>query len=386
MTDKDLIPSSNGVSSERNRVRESAFPAREGELPLESLQARHALEISSAAHRDEAALRGHVTDLLRTDDQSAEERQDYIELMMRRAFLRPKLSFKDTEPYRVHVAHRWVREASVLKTLVAEDELLSDALLGCGNDPWHDGDTGARPRADSYTKLRADVVGMINATDDSHGVPLLPPVVPEEFRDEHGAVLPNYDPKLDEPLVRWMQAFDRVSTYLGIPRGSSENPDCGRWGLYGMLDPDTVRLCFPSPVQILTWEEMLVRESWNHMVHGGRVGVTKALREVYGFHDVEINRIISLARAYGQVVQATDLEADRALICARLEDLAIRCRMGVPDVRAELAALKQLAVVKGMTRSEADDFAKEVTDIVGRIGQETQQLPDRPPRPQLPEG
>ena len=355
---KQLLPAlrHKRLTAERESVRDNARPGAPGEMPLNGLAARHLLEPISPDHRDESQL-----DLTPME---VEDEKARIRMLYQRAFLRPNLSFSDLAPYRVRVAYRWVREAAVLKSLVHEDQLLADALLGGREDPWHDGNVGAAPPRSSWSQLRADVVDLLNGDEENIGVPLLPPAVPEDCRDEDGLAREDYNPKIDREYMRWIKTFERVTTYLGVMRGSAENPDEGRYGMYGMLDPHSLRLAFPSPVQIMTWEEMLVRECWNHMVAGGQRSVEATLRDTYGLHDQEIGRLVRLARAHGQMAFSTDIEADRALICARLEDLALRCREGVPDERAELQCYKALALIRGVTRSEVDDFTKEVTAIV----------------------
>jgi hypothetical protein len=381
----DLIPSShNPLLPERQHVREQCFPA-SGPLPLNGLHARHLLEASAPEHRDRGALETDLNDRitrLESPDES-EQRQERQRLMLRRAFINDNLTFGDLEPFRVRAGYRWVREVSMLKSLVADDQMLSEALLGCppSEDPWMVAGVGETPKLTGYVRMRADVVKMVNG---KKGLPLLPPPPAPEWFGEDGKLLDDYDPKEDRLLMRWLDAFDRVTTYLGVPRGAVTNPDEGRWGLYGMLSPDTVRLCFPSVLQMLTWEEMLVSETWNHMVVGGQVDAERQLRATYGFSDVETHGLIRRAKTFGAIAYSQDEEGNRALMIARLDDLTRRCREGVPDIRAELAALKAQALVQGLTKGEQDDFEKEVRDVVLRAT--ATRLPDRTPPRALPPG
>lgn len=374
MTELPDLPSKEDIAAQRDGVRKNAFPARLGDMSLNGTSSRHALEPSNPLHRDKSRLRTDLTDLIEPDnlnesDRAAQDRER-MSLMFTRAFLRQRLSFKDLEPYRVRVAYRWMREVCHLKSLVSGDQLLSDALLSRDDNPLTNPAVGTPATGDSYFAMRADVVEMVNELEGSPGVPLLPPPVPDQFRDEGGEVLESYNPEHDEPLVRWLQAFDRVSTYMGIPRGAPENEDEGRWGLYGMQDPDIVRLCFPHPMQVLVWEEMLVKETWDYIVAGGQRQAERSLNDTYGLDDVESQRLIKLARARSVLIHDTDLEIDRATLCARLEDIILRCRQGVPDIRAELQAIKALASIKGVTRGDIDDFGKEITTVISEVSRE----------------
>ena len=73
-----------------------------------------------------------------------------------------------------------------------------------------------------------------------------------------------------------------------------------------------------------------------------------------------------LSQFSGLVASADRDLATPALMIARLDDVARRCREGVPDIRAEIAALKAQALVQGLTKGEEDDFEREVRDVVLR--------------------
>lgn len=363
----------NKLVESRRRVRAKCRPGAGEPMPLNGLEARHALEPSDPRHRDEEALRERVSELLRMPadidpDQEAKRKS----LALQRAFLRPELSFEDLEPFRVRAAWRWVREMAILKDLVGEDQMLEDVMLDPDRmDPWREPGAGRVPPECGYLKMRADVVQMVNQIGGSAGVSILPPPVPDEWRDPvTGAVLPTYEARYDAPLRRWMDAFDRVMVYLGVARGSETNPDQGRYGLYGMLDPETVRLCFPSPFQILQLETMLVSETWHHMVRGGQVAAEKALRAAWGFSEVECVRLVRMASWHGVQRHRSDVEVDRALLRARIEEFILKVNEPPYDRRAELQALKLLTLVTGVTRGEADDFLKEVKDIMARVSGE----------------
>jgi hypothetical protein len=341
------------------------------------------LEGDLPEHRDPALYDSDLDALTRLREPENPEKQhaDFC-TALQRAYVRSSITLSDAEPYRVRVAYRWVREAAMLKNLVAVDQLLSDALLDIDCDPWHDGDLGTLPIGKGYVRMRGDVVRSLLPPD---GLPLLPPIVPPEWWDASGVPMPAYSPDDDSHLLRWVDTFERVVTYLGVMGGTADNPDAGRWGLYGLLDPETVRLCFPSVTQILTWEEILVGETWRQLVSRGQVGVERWLRHSHGLTDHEAVGLIRMARSWGIMAHQTDPDSDRLIVSAQLDDIALRAREGaLPDIRAELAARKAQAVVKGLTRGDSDQFQREVRDAVFEVVSEGQ--PATTPARLLPRG
>jgi len=352
---------------------------REDEPAPDTDGARFALEPNMPEHRDAQRLEVAGEGEEEPDTQTSHRE---LELTMGRVFLRQQLTMQDLHPFRVRVAYRWMREVSVLKSLVAHDQTLTDGLLTDRWDAFHDGDAGALPDMNAYARSRLDVVEEVNAPD---GVPLLPPRVPEEYLD-NGAVSDRYDPEHDEGLAAWLRAFRSVTAYLGVVHASVESPDEGRYGLYGMFDPRTVRLLFPSVQEILTWEDVLVREVWRELVASSREQTRRSLHRRYGLADVEIQHLLRMAAAYGLATNEVDLEIDRAVACARLEDLARRCREVAGDERAELSTIKAWMLAKGITRSEPEDAMKEFAAVIRRVSAPQKVLDAPAPQPRLGPG
>lgn len=344
----------------REQVRERAVPGNGLPMSLNGAHTRHLLEKNLPEHRDPARFAAHLNDKPVDEE---EVRADFA-VVLQRAWVRSQQSFLDFEPYRVRVAYRWVREAATLKGLIEADQLLSEALLDVDPDPWSNGDVGRAPLGSGYVRLRSDVVRRLLPPK---GISLLPPAVPDKFRDEDGLLLEDYNPRDDRGLMKWLDTFRRVSLYLGIINGTATNPDEGRWGLYGMDDPDTVRLVFPSIAQILTWEELLVCETWHKLVDLGQVGAQRWSRETYGYTDNETAALMRRARNWGVMSNQIDLDSERVLKVAQLDQIAERAQSGIDkDLRAELAARKAQAIILGLSRSEGDEFGEEAKEIIMR--------------------
>lgn len=288
------------------------------------------------------------------------------------AFTRERLTWEDLRPWRIRAAWRWAREVAEAKLLVALDSLLSEGITPGG---WRDPKVGHSNRDRTMAAVQDVVVARVVADDEGRGgVAILPPPLPDEWRTPSGAVRPDYEPGRDAGLLDWMQAFHQVVETLGVQDGSEAWPDAGRWGLRGFDDPKLVRWLFPSTLEIVTWEEVLVRETWDAIVgcapsvknpfesKGGLRGGNDLLQRVHGLCARERHRVVAMARRYGAGIYTTDLELDRALAIARLERFV--AMVETLDPRAALAAMKHADNVRGLTRSDAEDFTKEVGALI----------------------
>lgn len=272
-------------------------------------------------------------------------------------------------PYRTRVAWRVVREMARLKNQISTDEPLSKALSGVGEqfDQWEDPTAFTPGKGNTqYDSLSWEVCELISKQG---GLSLLPPSVPPEWKDERHRIKDDYDPRIeahDPRLHRWLLAFSKIAMYLRIASGSELDPEQGRYGLYGMNDPDLIRLTFPSRMQIIMWEEIVIDETVGLLVRYGTTNTRKRLRKLYGLTEAEINSIIKMAYAQARDAASTDTEEHRSLMVLRIEDFLRRSRKSF-DMRAELGGLKQLTIVLGLSKTDPDDLNKEFGDIVRAV-------------------
>lgn len=213
------------------------------------------------------------------------------------------------------------------------------------------------------------------------GLALLPPNVPYQHVLRDGTIKPGYNPSspLQDPsLHTYVRLLKVVSSWLYLDLGSKDDPDSGRYGLAGMLHAETVRAAFPSRVQIMTWETLLVDETLELIVQQGVPKATNILKDKYGLASLEVQQLIKMARAKASHMASGDSEEDRGLMILRLEDAARRARESL-DIRAELAALKNLAVVQGLSRVEPQDAMSDFIDIVKTVSVGKRDMPALPP-------
>lgn len=322
-----------------------------------------------------------------------------------RAFRDEHLSLDDLTPHRIRAAYRIVRELARLKNLVLPDETLAEALRGDKKnvDPWA---VPERWELTANKRLAADMwpecIDMIVASeripveDQVHrwdfeknidvphpGVGLLPPPVPPRWLTDDGQVVEAYNPDLDLGLRNYVNIIGAVSKRLYIEQGTEFDPHTGRYGLIGLLNLDMCRLCFPTRLQIITWEQVLIEETLELLVSSSIVNTRKTLNRRYGFVSNEIQVLVRLANQLAVRLTEGDIENARGLMVLRLEEYMRRAKDGL-DLRAEMSALKQLTIVQGLSAEQPDDFLAKMIDSVRAIGQERRQgpkiLPPLPPR------
>ncbi len=341
-----------------------------------------------------------------TAQEQAEQYKELCERIFSEAFAEENMSLEDLKPQRVRVAWRICREIGRIKGQVPEDEMLFDCLQGHpGNiDPWQIPERFKPPVMQSYLRSMSQeaIYYMVKAEttlpeclqhceyDDfntgtfkyTSGLGILPPIVPKIFRDDHGKVKDDYNPETDVSLSYYTKMIEAIIKELHIFRSGSKNPNEGRLGLIGLLDPTTIRLAFPSRIEICTWEGMLVEEACQWLVEHSQQRVRQQLHDHYGLMPHECLSVIKMAKIHARKQLEGDTEEDKAIMVMRLEDFAKRAR-GSLDIRAELAALKQLSIIQGLARIDADDWVREMVDSIRVESKRRQALQKEADTPQI---
>ena len=212
------------------------------------------------------------------------------------------------------------------------------------------------------------------------GVALLPPGIPYPFILADGTIRKDYDcqnPSHDPALHAYIKIIKALSEALYIDLGSLEDPDSGRYGLAGLFEPSTIRQAFPSRVQMMTWESLLVDETLDNIVRDGMPKANRLLQDRYGYQSIEAQQFLKMAKAKAAYLASGDSEEDRGVMILRLEDAARRARESL-DIRAELAALKNLAIVQGLSRVDPQDAMSDFVSIVKNMSGRPSEMPRLP--------
>lgn len=235
---------------------------------------------------------------------------------------------------------RWCRAAGQAVGRVAEDEGLEQALADSDPCPWTER-LYARPTPTQRALLRNGATSSMFGAVGGEGIPLLPPQ--------------------DARTPRWCEAFSIVATDLLFKR-APRGPDCLRY----LEDPSLARFLELSEETILAVEELMVDQAQRVLLRHGHHAVVDHFTANYGLTRREGMSLVLLAKADARLQGKSSVEDDRALMIAQLQSLVDRARESM-HTGDELRALRELARVQGLTRTEPEDRGAEFLNIVRSV-------------------
>ncbi len=195
------------------------------------------------------------------------------------------------------------------------------------------------------------------------GLPLLPPPVPLKYYTADGMVNDVYDCYNDPNLQLYIRAVSTTAEYLGIWHGSKENEESGRRGMMGLASAQTVRIAFPTRMQLVAWEYILITKTLNRLISTGAQPTYNYLISQYGFNHSEVNGVLRMTKRFAKELVNADRAEDRALMLLRCENMMTRARHAL-DLKAEQNAMKQMSMILGLTRTEEDETLSDFVQIV----------------------
>lgn len=262
---------------------------------------------------------------------------------------RDRLPKNEDQAQRVMVCWRLARVMAQVAGLCTEDESLDEAteVEDQSLSPWTHPTVPTVGRA-AQAQIRR---GMATVAYSYYreGLPLLPPSEPGDVAE------------------RWCKLAALIARELRIA-----GTDDGERGLEGLLDPRTAPYANVTEANVLALEELLVDEAGKLLIECGERAAIEHFRARYGFARKEAVGLVRLARADALVTGASSVEEDRAIMVANLKDLAARAKEEMNSER-ELRALRELARVQGLTRSEPEDLARTFSDVIARVGRQQDQ-------------
>lgn len=336
------------------------------------------------------------TDIILEANKPAVPLETQLRNVFQKVFTQEKLNLADTEPQRIAVAWRLVRELARVKGYVGADQSLQDGLAPDAKniDPWMIPDEFSEHRAAKSPPPTMMLVQILQDAENlaeewqytrhDHdrdkmaihpGIAFLPPPVPMrwlEISDRGVRVLGDYDPRQDKLLGFYCAAMRSLSKSLFISEGSPADRDYGILGLTGLLRPETCRLAFPSKTQICTYESLMIQKTSNWLIHNSLNECRASLRQEFGLQQHEINSLIRMARAYCKAMTEGDIEEDRSLMLLRLEDYLRRSKSAL-DLNSEMKALKQMSIILGLAKLDTDDEMSEFMEVVRSVNHERKQ-------------
>lgn len=312
---------------------------------------------------------------------------DEIREMWRRCEMVERATMPLTSPElilaRNIVGWRLVRELARMLGVTNRTDRIEDALATYGDMPKA---LRSRPPADgSYraaemllaasaepdSPLRVDpaIAAAIAPTDaNDQPVPITQPPPPDP-RVPHRAGVP----LLPHTLLRRDPA--RLDDYIAIMRAIADHlgvsgTEYGQHAVMTTLLNKASLSMWPTADDIMHTEGLLVAEAADAIVQHSIREAERFMVNHMGLRKQETRALLALAKQDIGELMESNVEEDRSIISARLEDNAIRSRDAM-DHRAEQGALKALAMVKGVTRAEPVDDDKEFVRMVKRVENET---------------
>jgi hypothetical protein len=244
---------------------------------------------------------------------------------------------------------RFARALAQAAGRLSEDETLEDALTDSRPDPWRER-LVARPTPVQRALTRHGSATAVFEALSGDGISLLPP------RDGRIAV--------------WCALFERLGDDLMLRR-ACRGPDC----LAVLTNPDLAVLVEVGPRAVEQVEELVVDQAQRVLVRHGERGVADHFRGAYGLSRREALGLVNLARADALKYGRSSVEDDRALMVAVLKDYLDRARESM-NMGDEIRAIREMARVQGLTRTEPENVAAEFLGVVRRVSgrQEALQL------------
>lgn len=198
-------------------------------------------------------------------------------------------------------------------------------------------------------------------------------VVEPPFKLKGIPLLPSCNAHFKPVAKSYAAAMRYLATFLNLA-----DTDYGPLALPYLLQTPPNPNNWPDAMLIAQYETVLVDEVLEQLLDKGVRKATSELLRTQGINDHETRGLIRLAKYESRVRMESELEDDRAIISMRLEDLIHRARQSL-DMRVEIAAIKQLSIVQGVTRAEPEDALTEFARVVKKVANEAPTRPELPP-------
>jgi len=132
------------------------------------------------------------------------------------------------------------------------------------------------------------------------------------------------------------------------------------------LGADYILTWCPDEQELLRYESKLLRAVGRQLLANGRGAAQKRLEKLLGeLSTVERRDMMALPYAYTRDLTISSTDDDRVVMASRLEAIAKRARESL-DNRTELAAMRELGRIQGLTAVDADKSNRELILLLGQ--------------------
>jgi hypothetical protein len=284
------------------------------------------------ALRPETALERAVEDTLREREAREFDPSERAEFW-RTVFRSEEQALEEDWLLCLHCSWRLVRELARLKRMFRDDAETLGAATRMTPSPWQT-PTGVFTVDDRGT-LDPLVMQLLT---------LLPPLLPAAGEPD--------------PLPGWLKVMGELGDRLGLYQSNDTLA-----ALRILLDPRRARAAWPTPRQLIDYDEVQIGRALTLLLEHGEPGFMAQLQGA-GYRSPERLLLLSLARRRSLELAGKDSEVDRATMILRLKSLAARARES-GRIHAELSAERVLAAVQGLAQVEA--AGEEVRDMAGHV-------------------
>ena len=295
--------------------------------------------------------------------------------VLQRAFAAERADKDVVETCVLRVAYRLTRElARTLNLIHNADALSSISFQSCSLRqpvPNHPNQVDSRTAFNLLEQIKHEGV-------THFGVTKYDPANPSDDNScVAGMALAPQSVHMNNALRKqFAQIMNALAWHLDIAYGAKDDPEYGRIALAHMdpqnLDPAAFPWSgWPDLAMLFVYEGLLVDDILETMIQNGQHRARRLLVEQHGFKPHEIAGLLKLAKLEARDRMEADIEEDRAILTIRLEELIERAKESL-DLRVELGALKQLAIVQGVTRAEPEDPASAFVKVIKKVANEAQ--------------
>lgn len=149
-----------------------------------------------------------------------------------------------------------------------------------------------------------------------------------------------------------------------------------------VTSPQTVHNAWPTQNELIEIEYDLIQQSYRALVGSGSVGRFELHGQlIERLSYAEADGILKMVYNLLATVTLADMEQERAMLIARFDDLARRAAEQ-NNLTAETNALRSIAVLLGVSKSEPVNEMKEISNVIENYSKQIPSTASR--RPVLP--
>lgn len=281
-----------------------------------------------------------------------------------KAIRESRYTLDDLHPYRLIVTWRITRWLATHRGLLYTEDTLAEGLASPSPDipdPWTT-PTALRNKPPGALPTSVYSLRTLLLKDDTPPLALVPPVPAASV-----------NPANDHATHCFIHMVTIAAEGLNLLDGSKADPDLGRYGLFGLLEPQLLAAAWPSPRQIAEYEHLILERVIELIVKDSYQHARKEVRDKFGLLPNEIKQVMAMARALASEMTEGSIDEARAIMLLRLEDYIKRAREAC-QMREEMNAMKQLSIIQGLAEADKDNIDDDFRKIVENTANQRKQI------------